>query len=70
MPEHTLLAQLDVGSPAWEARRKLERALDEHRRKIDEYHHFNATVSLGMTLAVAVGVGLFAAWAIRKQRSP
>ena len=70
MPAHTHLAQLDIGSPAWEARRKLERALDEHRRKIDEFHHFNAAVSIGMTIALAVGVGMFAAWAIRKQRSP
>lgn len=70
MPAHTHLAQLDIGSPAWEARRKLERALDEHRRKIDEYHHVNAAVAVGLTVAMAVGVGMLIALAIRSQRRP
>jgi hypothetical protein len=70
MPAHTHLAQLDIGSPAWEARRKLERALDEHRRKIDEYHHVNAAVAVGLTVAMAIGAGMLVAWAIRSHRRP
>ncbi len=68
MPAHRHLDQLDVGSPEWEARRKLQHALEEHRRMIDEYHHVKAPVAIGVTIALAVATGILAAWALRSRR--